>query len=58
MEKSYYTYSKHTSREKAEAALEDDFASGEILLGERPRITFKQGRYCIEMVDHYGYGPT
>lgn len=33
-----HTWSYHKTREKAEASLEDDFATGDVVAGERPMI--------------------
>jgi len=36
--RSYYSYSHHTSRERAEDALEHYFATGEVCEAERPEV--------------------
>lgn len=41
-----YTWSTHKSRERAEASLEDDYATGAVSMGEKPEI--------VPMKDHRG----
>lgn len=53
-----YQYSFHKTRDKAEASLEDDFATGDIVMGEQPRIEPKKdhrGRilgYAVTLEDY------
>lgn len=47
----YYTYSRHRTREAAEAALEDYYAYGETSDAERPRIIREQGRWAVQFFD-------
>ena len=41
------TYGIYGSKDAAERALEDAFATGDILAGERPAIVHRRGRYVI-----------
>ena len=43
----YFVYASFKTRAKAEAALEEFFALGEICEAERPYITHRNGRYCV-----------
>lgn len=47
----YYTYSRHRSRENAEAALEEYYSTGEICDGEFPRIEKENGRWAVQVWD-------
>lgn len=47
----YYTYSSHSTRERANDALETYFACGEVSEGERPRIRQHKGRWLVEFLD-------
>lgn len=40
-------YSNHSTRDRAENALEDYFADGEVSEGERPMIRNIKGRFCV-----------
>jgi uncharacterized membrane protein len=44
---SYFVYSRHATRERAEMALEDYYATGEISESERPYITHIRNRWCV-----------
>lgn len=44
-----YEYGVYRSKAKAEAALEDMFADGEVSEGERPRIERKGNLYVITL---------
>ena len=43
----YFVYSSHKSLSRAQDALEDYFANGEISLGERPFIRRIGKRFCV-----------
>lgn len=45
--RSYYSYSHHKTRERAEDALENYFAAGEISESERPEIRHISGRWAV-----------
>ena len=45
--RSYYSYSTHSTMERAEAALEDYFTSGEVCEAEDPHIRKIEGRWCV-----------
>jgi hypothetical protein len=44
-----FTYSTHKTRDAAEMALEDYFATGEVSEGDCPRIEARNGRYLITL---------
>lgn len=44
-----FVYASCKTRERAEAILEDMFASGEVCEGERPLIERKGKRWCITL---------
>ena len=46
--RTYYAYSWHSTRQKAEDNLENYFAEGIVSEGERPRIRFERGMYGVE----------
>lgn len=48
----FYDYSYHSTRDRAEASLEDSFATGEILLAEHPKILKISPRcYAVALYD-------
>jgi hypothetical protein len=48
----YYTYSRHRSRDAAESALEEYFATGEVSDGEWPRIKYERSRgWLVQFYD-------
>lgn len=49
MKEARFVYASAKSREKIEAALEDCFASGEIVPAERPLIEKAAGRWIISL---------
>jgi hypothetical protein len=44
-----YIYSKHKTREGAERALEEFFATGEVSEGERPRVERVGSRFYVTL---------
>jgi hypothetical protein len=44
-----YDYASYSTLAKAETALEDMFATGDVLPGEFPRIERRRGRYVITL---------
>lgn len=52
----YFTYSRHRTREAAEAAIEDYFATAEIDDSDRPRVVREGGRWAVQLLDKlYAY---
>lgn len=51
--KIWYVYATYKSRERAEAALEDMFAAGEVSPGEFPKIEKSGARWAIKLCDGF-----
>lgn len=45
----YYTYGIYSTRERAEAAMDESFATGEISACERPRIKSDRGVFILQL---------
>lgn len=45
----YYNYGIYSTRERAEAAMDESFATGEISACERPRIKEDRGCYILQL---------
>lgn len=43
----------YKTRDAAERALEDCYASGEVSLGERPMVEFMANRYYVTLPDEF-----
>ena len=45
--RSYYSYSHHATRDRAESALDRYFATGEVCEAERPAVYRIGSRWCV-----------
>lgn len=45
--RTYYSYSHHTTRDRAESALDEYFATDQVCEAERPEIVRIDGRYAV-----------